>query len=53
MAVNIRQVNLGIGLKAQTDLATVNSNSDFIRPTKINRAWPTFPQHGIERRGSG
>ena len=43
MAVNIRQVNLGIGLKAQTDLATVNSNADFIRPTKINRALANVP----------
>lgn len=43
MAVNIRQVNLGIGLVDQADLTTVNANSEFIRPTKINRALAAVP----------
>lgn len=43
MAVNIRQVNLGIGLVDQADLATVNANAEFIRPTKINRALAAVP----------
>lgn len=43
MAVNIRQVNLGIGYVDQADLVTKNANAEFVRPTKINRALSSAP----------